>query len=325
MRFFSKSNVMSKPARRRSTSLGLEPLEGRRLLSGTGLGFDPPVLGLISAVQGGCYGIAADHTVWLHDVSGFHNLGGYASSLVASDTVAGTPEVFAVHLDNSVWLNNGVSSQSWQSLGGSAKQISANTDGKLYAVWTDNSVHEYDSRGWHTLDGGLTAKQVSASNGEVYAIGTDNKLYAHVAFTLTNDNHYFGWHQLASTASVVQISATTNGKIYVIGSDDGLYDTSFNVSTNTAGLWRSDGFQGAEISANDAEVYAIGYNNQGYVFHPGQGWSSLGMQVTAVAATQGNQADVNGLPAPIDQVYAFGLDNFTPYVDTLSKGFQKLR
>jgi hypothetical protein len=76
----------------------------------------------ISATTGNIvYAIGSDNAVYEHTGGIWTSLGGYAKQISASLDVTGTPEVFAIGLDDGLWVNHG----SWTSLGGYVTEVSA--------------------------------------------------------------------------------------------------------------------------------------------------------------------------------------------------------
>ena len=86
----------------------------------------------------------------------------------------------AIGADNAVWVNKG---SGWVSLGGYVKAISATVENTVYAIGVNDDVfvgHGTPGLGW--VDTGLKARQISAGadaigNPEVYVIGFDNAVY----------------------------------------------------------------------------------------------------------------------------------------------------
>jgi hypothetical protein len=239
----------------------------------------------------------------------FTDLRGYAKQISAGLDANGQPEVYAIGIDDAVYVNDG---NGWADLGGYAKQISATLDGTVYAIGKDNSVSVHNGSGkWVDLGG--YALQISASldganNPEVYAIGVDSAVYV-------NDGN--GWVDLGGYAK--QISAGpgafdqavlfTAGKqavvgnyntVFAIGIDDAVY-------VNDENGWVDLGGYAKQISAGldpdgQAEVYAIGSDNALYV-NDNTGWNDLGGYVRQIAAPPNLVTPINS-----DAVFAIGLD-----------------
>jgi len=187
----------------------------------------------------------------------FYNLGGYAKQISAGLDAFNEPEVYAIGPDNAVWLNKGLG---WASLGGYAKQISATVENTIYAIGIDDNIylsHGLPGLGWVNL--GQKARQISGGanavgNPEVYAIGFDNAVYAgaglggfanlggyvkqisatmdNIVYAIGGDDAVYkntgsgsGWVSLGGYAKQISagIDATFGPFVFAIGLDDGLW------------------------------------------------------------------------------------------------------
>jgi hypothetical protein len=208
----------------------------------------------------------------------FNNLGFYAKQVSAGLDAHGQPEVFAIGADNAVWVNHAlVGPGVWASLGGYAKQISADVADSVYAIGVDDTVwvNSHES-GWVSLGG--YARQISAgldaiNNPEVFYIGADNAVY--------RNGGLGGFARLGGYAK--QISATMLNTVYAIGPDNAVYE-----NTGTPGSWTDLGGYAKQISASldsigRRQVFAIGLNDGLWVND--FSWVSLGTNyVTEISA-----------------------------------------
>jgi hypothetical protein len=250
-------------------------LEGRTLLTATSA---------VSWVGGGAihhalYAIGQNDNVEVSvDGGSFNNLGFYAKQVSAGLDAHGQPEVYAIGADNAVWVNHAlVGPGVWSSLGGYAKQISADVANTVYAIGTDDAVWvNKNGAGWSSLGG--YARQISAGedaidNPEVFYIGADNAVYV--------TGGLGGFAKLGGYAK--QISATMLNTVYAIGGDNFVYESS------RGGPWVSLGnFYAKQISASldsigRTQVFAIGLDDNLWVND--FSWVRLGTNyVTEVSA-----------------------------------------
>ncbi|MGO9599207.1 MAG: hypothetical protein ACLP7Q_14565 [Isosphaeraceae bacterium] len=228
----------------------------------------------ISVKHQALYAIAPDDTVEVSfDGAPFKNLGGYAKQVSTGLDNTGSPEVYAIGVDNAVWVNHGAG---WVSLGGYFKEISASVQNTIYTIGVNDDIfvgHGVPGAGW--FDSGLKARQISAGvtsigNPVVYAIGFDNHVYA--GNGSGGPGGFANWGGYAK-----QISATMDSTVYAIGGDNAVYED--HGSGGGAG-WVSLGGFVRQISASldasgNPEVFAIGGEDAAWVNH-GLGWTELG-------------------------------------------------
>ena len=279
--FFRPSNRGSRrlahvhrPRRSRSLRAEVDCLEDRTLLTATSA-VSWASAGLIHTAL---YAIGQKDNVEVSvDGGRFNNLGFYAKQVSAGLDAHGQPEVFAIGANNAVWVNHAlVGPGVWTSLGGYAKQISADVADTVYAIGTDDAVwvNSHES-GWVRLGG--YARQISAGedaidNPEVFYIGADNAVYV--------TGGLGGFAKLGGYAK--QISATMLNTVYAIGGDNFVYESS------RGGPWVSLGGYAKQISASldsigRTQVFAIGLNDGLWVND--FSWVSLGTNyVTEVSA-----------------------------------------
>jgi hypothetical protein len=268
-----------RPRRPRAVRTGLEPLEGRALLSATSA-----VAWTVGGVtHTALYAIGKSDAVEVSvDGGGFTSLGGYAKQVSAGLDVLNRPEVYVIGADNAVWVDKG---SGFVSLGGYAKAISATVENTVYAIGTNDDIFVgHGTPGLGFFDSGLKARQISAGtdvigNPEVYAIGFDNHVYA--GNGSGGPGGFANWGGYAR-----QISATVGATVYAIGPDNAVYKD--HGSGGGTG-WVSLGGYAKEISAGvdgtfGPYVFAIGLNDGLWSNH-GSGWVSLGGYVTDVSGT----------------------------------------
>ena len=141
------------------------------------------------------------------------------------------PEVYAIGVDNAVWVKDG---RPWVSLGGYAKEISATVENTVYAIGLDDAVWVNNGGPWVSLGG--YAKQISAGadasgNPEVFAIGIDDAVWVK-----DGSNPWVGLGGYAK-----QISATMDNTVYAIGGGNAVYE-------NSGGVWVFLGGYAKQIS-----------------------------------------------------------------------------
>jgi hypothetical protein len=272
----------------RSCRLDVEFLEGRLV---------PSTISAVSWQSAGVthhalYAIGGDDAVYLNvDGGGYTSLGGYAKQLSAGLDASGNPEVYAIGLDDAVYLDDGAG---FIDLGGYAKQISTANGGIIYAIDGDNSVWSYSAKsgfihlGGYALD--ISAGLDANGNAEVYAIGADNSLYV-------DDGNSF----MDLGGYCKQISATVQGTVYAIGLDDAAY-----VDMNGGGFAALGGYAkeiAAGLDANgNPELFAIGQDNSLYLNH-GNGFIALGGYLRDIAAP------AVGVGVPGDLVFGIAADH----------------
>lgn len=272
----------------RTFPLGVELLEGRLV---------PSTISAVSWQSAGVthhalYAIGGDDAVYMNiDGGGYSSLGGYAKQISAGLDINGNPEVYAIGVDDAVYVDDGAG---FVELGGYAKQISATSMGTVYAIDSDNSIWSYASKSGFTRLGGY-ALEISAGldangNAELYAVGSDNGLYV-------EDGSSF----VALGGYVKQISATMQGTVYAIGMDDAVY-----INVNGSGFIGLGGYA-KEISAGldsngNPELFAIGQDNSLYVNH-GSGYLPLGGYLRDIAAP------TVGVGVPGDLVFGIAADH----------------
>jgi hypothetical protein len=346
------SRVSSGPGRRVRPSL--EALEGRQLLSATGL---------ISSVDAAdipvTYGIAGDHTVWKVDEHGRHDLGGGYAIEVSAGRDGNTAEVFELRSDYTVWVNEGNNSSGWQALGNPSRsmilEISATTDDTVYAFDGLNVYRNVGWAGWTNL-GGVNANghegfdAITALNSTtVFAIHDDDQVVYQYGWTRYGPR----WQALGTaglwdgvSTNLWDISVTDSGLLYgltglVHGPAQLVRFDGYNNSWDALGSYQNAGFSAARtgdpghpdpeggtdgarpssFSANDTAVYALGSDHTLEEYVPGMGWSDLGGYCTAVSMPAGmgsyTHPDSQGVwrPNMSNQAYVMGSDAVTPYVN----------
>jgi hypothetical protein len=132
-----------------------------------------------ATAQGTLYAIGANNSVWAYSPrTGMVNLGGYALALSAGIDANGNPSVYYIGSDHSLHVDDSGGSID---LGGYVKQISATTQGTVYAIGMDDATYaEVNGGGFIPLGG--YAVEISAGldingNPELFAIGQDDSLY----------------------------------------------------------------------------------------------------------------------------------------------------
>jgi hypothetical protein len=236
------------------------------------------------------YAIAPNDTVEVSFAGGpFKNLGGYAKQVSAGLDATGSPEVYAIGADDSVWVNDGAG---WVSLHFYAKQISATVRNTVYAIGTDDAVWVDHGSGWVHL--AVSAKQISAGtdtagNPEVFAIGYDDAVYVDGTSGIVG--------RLGGYAK--QISATGDNTVYAIGGNNAVFEY-------TPDAWVPLGGYAKQISASldasgNPEVFAIGSGDTLWVNH-GSGWVSEGPNTVLEVSAPAVDAGLSG-----DLAYAVGI------------------
>jgi hypothetical protein len=252
--------------------MGIEDLEGRQLLS------------TMSAVSWADSNGQVHHEVFAlnandnvevsKDGGAFTVLGSFQASQVSAGLdVAGNPEVFALGLNNAVYVSQGTAT--FKSLGGNVREISATVKNTVYALGFNNVVYVNNGSGFVNLQ--TTAKQISAGaitndKPEVFAIGLNDGLYV---------NRGTGFIQLGS--SVKQISATMNDTVFALNPDSTVTEYTGGKVMPLGGVWIQQISAGLDALGNP-EVFGVGQNETLYLNHGSGGWSNLGDHATQVSA-----------------------------------------
>jgi hypothetical protein len=133
-----------------------------------------------ASVNGRVYAIGQNDALWVnYGGPFFYPRGGYVKQISAGLDANGSPQVFGIGGDDRLYLNTDGGGWS-QPLGPSARQISADAKGGVYAIDPNNTVYYY-LNGVQTTLGGYV-KQVSAGldsagNSEVFATRWDDSVY----------------------------------------------------------------------------------------------------------------------------------------------------
>jgi hypothetical protein len=231
------------------------------------------------------YAIAPDDTVEVSiDGGKFTNLGGYAKQISAGLTAVNQPQVFAIGFNNFIYVNAG---SGWVHVGGYAKEISATLENTVYAIGIDDAVylgHGTAGLGFVRLGGSF--KQISAGadavgSPEVFAIGFDDAVYAtgglggfaklggyakqisatmeNIVYAIGLDNAVYkntgngsGWIDLGGYGKQISAGLDARGKpfVFAIGFNDGLW-------SNHGSGWNSLGGYVTEVSAPAVSNFGV--------------------------------------------------------------------
>jgi hypothetical protein len=244
------------------------------------------------------YAIGPDNAVYESSRGGpWVSLGGYAKQISASLDSIGRTQVFAMGLNDGLWVNDG----SWVTLGSnyvtevSAPPFDVALAGNLaYAVAKGHSGLLHQGTKFISLGGYIQTLSGSTTN--------DTNSWA----PATRDASSISWVS----------GGRTHTAFYAIGPSDNV-----EVSVDGGGF-NNLGFYAKQVSAgldtfNKPEVYAIGADNAVWVNHaivgPGV-WSSLGGYVKEISATVNNT------------LYAIGTDDavYLTHGGTSPTGFVRL-
>jgi hypothetical protein len=288
--FGGQAKTTTRGARQPSARPQLEPLEGRRV---------PTASGTISSIVDASgnhvdYAIASDHSAWMHDAAGWHNLGGYVTQISAARDASDRAELFAIGSDHACYVYD---AGGWHSLGGYVTQISGDfLRDRVYAIGSDHSAWVHDAAGWHGLGGYVTQISAGTDAGgglKLFAIGADQCCWGYDAS---------GWQSLGLGATQVCGTATAD-ECWITDANHAVWRYTTASSTNLipaygfggqGGTWCNFGGYALALSAGYGssgreEVFAIGGDHAAWVCDAQPGaWRSLGGNLTAISATVGD-------------------------------------
>ena len=214
---------------RPSTSLQLESLEARYLLSSPGSLPSGGVNHLVAGSGSSLIALTPQHVLYRHtDAGGWTALGQNVLAASASAEKSGNVVVFALTSDHALGRYDPVSG--WQMIGGSGtiQSISSGTDqngrADVFVLTTGGSFTEYtSSSGWSTggLPGSGPILSWDATNGNaVVAVTTNHQILEH--------NDQFGWFPLSGPGFAQSVSVTndasSNQVVFATTPAQGLYE-----------------------------------------------------------------------------------------------------
>jgi hypothetical protein len=197
-----------------------------------------------------------------------------AEQVSAGLDASGNPEVFALGLDNSVYVSHGMSA--FVHVGGYVREISASVKNTVYAIGFNDAVYVNYAAGTPWVDLYGVAKQISAGadasgNPEVFVINQNNALFV---------NRGSGYIALGS--GVKQISGTMKDTVFAINQNNTVSEYVGSKSPVNLGGAVTQISAGLDAYGNP-QVFAIDqYNN--LVVSPGAGFVSLGEHASEVSA-----------------------------------------
>jgi hypothetical protein len=270
--------------------------------SSTTLDFTPSV---VSAIREGpgfnfqhvAFAIAADHSVWRHDASGWLNLSGYVpgpsfvTQVSASTDASGHASVFAVAADRSVYL--WIAGGNWLLVGNRATQISATGGDELYAIGLDHGAWQWTLQGGWLYLGNYVTQISAGTTGLLFAVDSKHQAYSWSLYT--------GWQLLGNY--VTQISANASG-LFAVAGDHTVYSWTRYGGWKFLGGYVTQITTGGYIVENRGlnpypdELFAIDGTQTAYKWTLGGGWVKLGGP---------SITDISGIAD--DTVFAFATDH----------------
>ncbi|HVS36374.1 MAG TPA: hypothetical protein VMS17_12480 [Gemmataceae bacterium] len=234
--------------------------------------------------------LAPDGSLWQYGAAGFEaptwselSPAGTILSESPSLDATGTPEVFAVPIDHSLWVH---SSAGWTELspGGTILQASASPTNTVFVVAVNNSLYQHTAAGWALLSPGGTILSISAGvdasgHAEVFAIPIDHSLYRYDS----------GWALLSPGGTILSATASGNA-VFVIAADTSFWENAGGWSELSPGGTILSASPGTDAGGAPA-AFVLAINHSLYE-HTTAGWTLLSPGGTIVQLLDSEGADV---------------------------------
>jgi hypothetical protein len=194
----------------------LEALETREVLSTSSAALHavssgPPISIDDRGGQSDFYINLSTHLLKLNTqvLNGKPNTPSAVQALSAGHDPDGSPDVFVTAGDGSFWkYNSGVVGGSWSKLlgPGKVKSFAAVDDGHVYAIFADNTLHEYIGSNWFQVPNSGKVKALDAVTDKfgydaIFVLNTDNSFGE--IYTVPPPQHLPGPQVTARTPSVI--------------------------------------------------------------------------------------------------------------------------
>jgi Tectonin domain len=228
------------------------------------------------------YVIGPDNAVYENnDGDGWVDLGGYAKQISAGvTTLPGSPSVFAIGLNDSLYDNSG---SGWVNQGGYVTDLAGPAAGNFGISLPANLVYVVGKgHGGYVHEG-----------SSFYSLGG----YIQTPSGATTDDTN-SWDPATRDSSAISWASgsATHTALYIIGPYDNVEVSVDGGSFTNLGGYAKQISAGFDNSTNKPEVYAIGSDNAVWV-NEGSGWVSLGGYAKQISAADDNT------------VYAIGTDD----------------